>query len=133
MRIGELADQADVNPKTIRYYEQIGLLAEPDRTPGGYRTYDSDDVDRLQFIRRAQQLDLRLDEIAEILALREGDHRPCHYVRQTARQRLDDVERRLDELRRTRDELRDLLDRADCLPTDHDGYCQLIEHQRPTH
>lgn len=132
MRIGELADQADVNPKTIRYYEQIGLLAEPNRTPGGYRTYNPDDVDRLKFIRRAQHLDLRLDEIAEILALRDGGQRPCRYVRQTARQRLDDVERRIRAMQRTRDELRDLLDRADRLPTDGNGYCQLIEHQPPT-
>ncbi|PSO54940.1 MAG: heavy metal-responsive transcriptional regulator, partial [Actinobacteria bacterium QS_5_72_10] len=67
MRIGELGDVVGVNPKTIRYYEDIGLLPQPARTTGGDRTYDQDDVDRLAFIRRAQQLGLHLDEIREIL------------------------------------------------------------------
>lgn len=129
MRIGELADKTGLNPKTIRYYEQIGLLDEPDRTPSGYRVYGPDDVDRLAFIRRAQHLGLRLDEIAEILALRDSGQPPCNYVRQVARDRLDDVERRIADLQRARDELRGLLARADQQPGDGVGYCRLIEHQ----
>lgn len=128
MRIGELADAVGVNPKTIRYYEDIDLLPAPDRTPAGYRLYAEEDIGRLAFIRRAQQLDLHLDEIREILALREHDQRPCGYVAAVARQRVEELERRLAQTRRARDELQALLDRADGLGGGTAGYCRLIEH-----
>lgn len=67
MRIGELAKRVGVNPKTIRYYESIGLLPEPQRTTDSYRSYDEDDVLRLAFIRRATEVNLQLDEIREAL------------------------------------------------------------------
>lgn len=129
MRIGELAEEIGVSPKTIRYYESIGLLPEPARSPVGYRVYGRDDVDRLAFIRRARQLDLRLDEIGEILALREGGERPCGYVLEIAHARLDELDRRIAEMRRAREELHALLERADDLPDDGARYCGLIEHR----
>lgn len=128
MRIGQLADQVGLNTKTIRYYEQVGLLREPDRTPAGYRIYEPDDVDRLAFIRRAQQLDLRLDEIAEILTLRDSGQPPCDYVQGVAEARLADVERRIAEMQHARDELRTLLARVDRLPSSDARFCDLIEH-----
>lgn len=128
MRIGELADAAGVNPKTIRYYEAVGLLPPPRREPNGYRCYDQADLDRLAFIRRAQQLELRLDEIHEILALRESQQRPCDYVLQVAAQRLGDLDERIAAMQHTRDELQALLARAQALPTVAGPYCELIEH-----
>lgn len=128
MRIGELAAQVDVNAKTIRYYESIGLLPEPARTDAGYRIYREDDIDRLAFIRRAQQLDLTLDEIGEILTLREHGERPCGYVFEVAHHRLTELDRRIAEMQRARKELRALLGRANRLPDDDGGYCRLIEH-----
>lgn len=126
MLIGELADRAEVNPKTIRYYEDIGVLPPPERTAAGYRRYDTDDLERLRFVHRAKQLDLRLEEIAEILALRDRGQAPCGYVREVAEQRLTEVERRITELHRIRDELRALLDR-DPTHTSTAGCCHLIE------
>lgn len=128
MRIGELADKVGVNPKTVRYYESIGLLPEPARTGAGYRIYGAEDVDRLAFIRRAQQLGLTLDEIREILVLREGGTRPCGYVLEVAHARLEEFDRRIVEMQRARAELHALLQRADDLPTGG-SFCQLIEHQ----
>ncbi len=128
MRIGDVARQVGVNPKTIRYYESIGLLPEPARTSSGYRDYGPDDVDRLAFARRAADMDLRLNEIAEILALRDGGERPCDYVLDIARQRVDELGERIDRLHQTRLELTRLLERAPTAPTD-EGYCQLIEHR----
>jgi DNA-binding transcriptional MerR regulator len=128
MRIGQLADRVGVNPKTIRYYESIGLLPEPDRTESGYRDYVEDDVDRLAFIRRAQKLDLQLDEIGEILALRERGERPCDYVLEVAAVRLTELDKRIAEIQRARRELRSLLERADDLPRGRDDFCGLIEH-----
>lgn len=129
MRIGELAERAGVNPKTIRYYESIGLLPDPDRSIAGYRIYHDDDIDRLAFIRRARQLDLSLDEIAEIVVLREQGHAPCRYVLDVARTRLDELDRRIAEMQRARAELHALLLRANDLPDDG-CYCPLIQHQQ---
>jgi DNA-binding transcriptional MerR regulator len=129
MRIGELAERAGVNPKTIRYYESVGVLPEPARTDAGYRTYDPEDVDRLAFVRRAQQLGLTLDEIREILALRERGARPCGYVLDVARGRLGEIDRRIAEMQRARAELHALLKRAGEAAADHASYCQLIEHR----
>lgn len=131
MRIGELAARVGVNPKTIRYYESIGLLPTPARTDAGYRMYGDEDIDRLAFVRRAQQLEFGLDEIAEILALREGGERPCSYVLGVARSRLDDLDRRIAEMQRARDELRALLEHADGadVAADNGAYCHLIEHR----
>lgn len=128
MLIGEVAERVGLNPKTVRYYEDIGLLPQPERTTSGYRQYDDDDVERLAFIRRAQQLELRLDEIGEILALRERGERPCNFVLTIAARRLEELDRRLREMRHARDELHALLKRADRLPGDAPCYCQLIEH-----
>lgn len=129
MRIGQLADQVGVNPKTIRYYEQIGLLPEPVRTVSGYRDYGPDDVDRLAFVRRATELDLHLSEIREILALREQGARPCGYVLEVAQWRLTELDERIAAMQQARDELRHLLARADGSDTAAGDYCQLIEHQ----
>jgi DNA-binding transcriptional MerR regulator len=71
MRIGELARLADVNPKTVRYYESVGLLPPPKRAPNQYRLYDESDLNRLVFVRTAQRLGLGLNDVREILAFRE--------------------------------------------------------------
>jgi len=130
MLIGELADAVGVNPKTIRYYEQVGLLPDPRRTESGYRLYDERDAARLRFVRRAQQLDLRLDEIAEILALRDRGEVPCSYVRDVAAQRLAELDARIAEMRAARNDLAALLDTADeAASGGHDAdFCALIEH-----
>jgi DNA-binding transcriptional MerR regulator len=134
MRIGELADQAGVNPKTIRYYESIGLLPEPDRTPGGYRSYDADAAPRLVFIRSAQRLGLSLDEIREILALRDRGEQPCSYVVQVVAGQLGTLDQRIAEMLALRAELTELLTQA--LPATHGDavdFCSLIErHQLHT-
>ncbi len=65
MKIGEVAKQTEVGIETIRYYERIGLLAEPQRKPSGYRQYDKAVVARLQFIRRTKELGFTLAEIKE--------------------------------------------------------------------
>ncbi|MGH9244880.1 MAG: heavy metal-responsive transcriptional regulator [Acidimicrobiales bacterium] len=122
MRIGELADRAGVPVKTIRYYEDIGVLAPPARTPSGYRDYDEAVVDRLAFVRSAQSVGLRLGEIREIVALRERGETPCGHVMDLLRRRETEIEQRIADLQRLHGELRRLarrahsLDPADCEP-----------------
>lgn len=132
MRIGEVAEQVGINPKTIRYYEGIGLLPDPERLPSGYREYSDDDVDRLGFIRTAQRLGLTLAEISEILAFREREERPCEYVLGVLDRQVADLDRRMAEMAKLRQELIALKGKADRLPPDEGCYCAVIEHARPT-
>lgn len=115
MRIGEVAERVGINPKTIRYYEGIGLLPDPERLASGYREYNDDDVDRLGFIRTAQRLGLTLAEISEILAFREREERPCEYVLGVLDRQVADLDRRMAEMAQLRRELIALKGKADRL------------------
>jgi len=109
MKIGELAQRAEVGIDTVRYYERQGLLPPPERLPSGYRRYGQSDVARLRFVRRAKALGFTLVGIRELLALsgrREDDMRG---LKAAASEKLADVEARVDELTRIRDGLRTLL------------------------
>lgn len=92
--------------RTIRFYEQSGLLPAPQRTPAGYRSYDQDAVTRLRFVRSAQALGLSLAEIADVLRVREHDGPPCSYVAQLLDTHLSALDARISELTALRDELR---------------------------
>jgi DNA-binding transcriptional MerR regulator len=112
MTIGELARRASVNPRTLRYYERIGLLAPSARSAAGYRLYTERDAGRLAFIRQAQALGLSLGEIADIIALREAGSVPCWHVRSLAQAKVATIDTRLAELRALREELVALAQRA---------------------
>ncbi|HZA92272.1 MAG TPA: heavy metal-responsive transcriptional regulator, partial [Gemmatimonadales bacterium] len=92
MRIGALAADVQLNPKTIRYYEEIGLLPAPRRTAAGYRQYGAADRQRLRFIAKAKALGFTLREIGEILALRDGGEEPCSYLGQLLDHKLAAIE-----------------------------------------
>ena len=128
MRIGELADQVGVNPKAIRYYEDIGLLPTPGRRPSGYREYTEEDVERLRFVKTAQRLNLSLSEISEILGFRERAERPCGYVLDVLDRQVADLDRRIAEMGELRRELIALKAKADDLPSEEGCYCAVIEH-----
>lgn len=122
MRIGEVAQRSGVPVKTIRYYEEIGVLAPPARTASGYRDYDAGVVDRLAFVRAAQAVGLTLGEIREIVALRDRGEAPCAHVTELIGRRAAEIEARIADLQRLQRELRRLarrarsLDPADCEP-----------------
>ncbi len=80
VKIGELAQPTGTTTKTLRFYEQAGLLPEPDRTPAGCRDYDESVVDRLGFVKAAQTAGLRLAEIRDVIAAREHGGPPCSHV-----------------------------------------------------
>ena len=127
LRIGEVAYRVGVNPKTIRYYEDIGLIPEPVRRPSGYRSYGPEDIDRITFIRRAQRFGLSLDEIREVLGYRQHAQRPCDFVLAAVRRHGAEIDQRIAALTQVRTELGDLIDRA---ADDTDApvrYCHLLE------
>lgn len=104
LTIGRLAKRAGVGIDTVRFYERAGLLPPAARTPSGYRSYSTSDVDRLRFIRRAKGLGFTLDEIAELLTLSSGMGSRAE-VKAIANRRLLDLERKLKELTVVRDTL----------------------------
>jgi DNA-binding transcriptional MerR regulator len=133
MLISEPGRRLGVNPKTIRYYEAVGLMPPPARNPSGYRVYTEQDVARLEFILRAKALDFSLEEIREILALRERGEAPCPYVLHQIEAKIADVDRKIAQLRQLRAELEELRAEAAALPPEEiaaKGYvCHLIENR----
>jgi Cu(I)-responsive transcriptional regulator len=108
--IGEAARQAACNVKTVRYYEEIGLLPPPPRSGGGQRLYDASHVERLVFIRRARELGFPLQTIRALLDLSDEPGRSCEAVDEIARERLAEVERRIAALESLRNELQRMID-----------------------
>jgi DNA-binding transcriptional MerR regulator len=107
--IGELARVTGVKVPTIRYYEDIGLMAEAPRTGGGQRRYSSHARDRLGFIAHARDMGFALEAIRSLIDLSEHPERPCDGADQIALQRLDDVNRRIERLTRLKHELERML------------------------
>ena len=133
MRIGELAEELELNPRTLRFYESVGLLPEPDRTPSGYRDYTEDDLQRVRFIKSAQRLGLSLDDIKEILAFRERGDLPCDYVLSVIDKEAEALDRKIAELEALRDDLRSLRTKARRIPKrqleKRSCLCHIIENQ----
>jgi DNA-binding transcriptional MerR regulator len=128
LRIGEVARESGVGVEALRFYERRGLLGRPRRTGSNYRVYDEEVLERLAFIKRAQAIGFSLDEISEILDESEGGRLPCRHVRETARRKLDELDRRLAELRRYRRELLRTLEEWDERGEEEGRICGLIEH-----
>ncbi len=133
LKIGELARGLGLNPKTIRYYEEIGLLPEPKRTSSGYRVYTAADQERLRFIAKAKAMGLTLEEIAEILRLREGGEQPCRHVVELLDNKVAQVDRYVRALSDFRQELVGLREEAAESATTEAHYCRIIERHEGAH
>ncbi len=94
LQIGEAARATGVPSKTLRYYEDLGLV-RPDRTESGYRLYDSNQLERIHFVLRAKQLGFTLNQISDVMALREDDIEPCEHVTSLIESRLAEIETRM--------------------------------------
>ncbi|ACZ40387.1 heavy metal-responsive transcriptional regulator [Sphaerobacter thermophilus] len=131
MRIGELAAELGLNPKTLRYYEAIGLLPAPRRTPAGYRLYSDTDRERLRFILKARAVGLTLEEIREVLAVRGDGRRPCEHVLTLLDRKLAAVDEQLRALAEFRAELLTLRDTAAGAMSTDSCVCGIIERHEP--
>jgi MerR family mercuric resistance operon transcriptional regulator len=123
MTIGNLAKAAGVNVETIRYYQRIGLVDEPDKPPQGYRRYPASIIDRIQFIKRAQDLGFTLNEITDLLSLNDGN---CEEARAIAEHKLEGIHRRIEDLTAMQSELTRLV-KACRRNADGRGHCAIIE------
>jgi DNA-binding transcriptional MerR regulator len=126
-RIGELASDLGLNPKTIRFYEAIGLLPTPQRTPAGYRLYGDADRERLRFIAQAKTIGLTLQEISEILALRDAGEEPCMRVREMIDGKLAALDERIRHLTDLRRDLQVLQAEAASMTDPCTTICHIIE------
>lgn len=143
LRRGQVAAAADVNIETLRYYERRGLLAAPDRSPGGHRLYPPEAVTVLRVIKAAQRLGFTLDEVADLLEL--GRHRHGKRVdvglQQRAQEKLVEVEERIADLVTIRDNLNAAVDAgcddllacatADCCPIPFEAITLHPDSQHP--
>ena len=130
LKIGEVAKLTGITTKTIRYYELMGLLPEPQRTESGYRLYGQEDVERLSFIKQAKRLGLSLADIQDILSLHRERQRPCIHVLALLDQKLTELDEVMDDLQRFKEELAQLrkesAERLQKLPQDA-SICSIIE------
>jgi len=117
MFIHQLAQVTGVSAKSIRYYESIGLIPEPERAENNYRRYSSDDIERLRFIASARSLGFNLTDIGEFLAARD-EGRPCKRVLDTFDQRIADLDRHIADLLDLRDTLKRIRKAGEALPPD---------------
>lgn len=104
-KAGELAEQAGVGVQTLHYYERLGLLPKPDRSASNYRLYPAGALRRIQFIKKAQALGFVLEEIKEILGLREQGRAPCRCVADVGKKHLQELDVRIAALQEFRREL----------------------------
>ncbi len=112
MRIGELADAVGTSTKTLRFYEEQGLLPEAQRTPAGYRDYPTKVVSRIDFIHRGKAAGLTLAQIRQILQIRDRGQAPCEHVRDLLDTRLADLDHQIGKLVALRDTIAQLRSQA---------------------
>lgn len=134
MRIGEVAERAGVTTKTLRYYESIGLLPSAERTASGYRSYDTEALERVRFIRDAQASGLSLTEIQSVVELKAHGHRSCEHTRSLLHRHLDEIDAQIERLHVAREELSRLVRRAETSDPSEcvdEHRCQIIEARSP--
>ena len=133
MQIKQLAARANVSPKTIRYYESIGVLPEPQRSTNGYRDYQETDLERLKLVLGARRLEFSLDDVTEIIAMRDRREAPCRVVLDKLTQKADEIAQRIVELQQLEQDLRHLYELGKTFPIDDvDGktcVCHLVSEQ----
>lgn len=130
MKIGELAKLTNTSSKTIRFYEDSGLLPLPPRSASGYRDYEPEIADRLRFIHRCQAAGLTLQKVRQILAIHDRGEAPCTHVREMLNTRLDQVRAQIAELVALEGHLQTLLGQASKRAStehDHSTVCPILE------
>ncbi len=126
MTIGKIAKKTALNVQTIRFYERAGLLEAAERTPSGYRQFEENTVERIEFIRKAQKIGYSLEEIKELLSLSVSRENPCDTVRLMTEVKIAEVNEKMRDLR----ELKSRLDRlvGQCEAGNTEGKCPILEN-----
>ncbi|WP_017655388.1 heavy metal-responsive transcriptional regulator [Fortiea contorta] len=126
--IGNVAKSSGVPIKTIRYYEELGLLRSLGRTEGGFRLFNSDVLERLHFIKRAQSLGLSLSEIKEFLNVHDGGELPCEHIKIKLEDKIKAIDEQIRQLLILRQELSGLVSGWETIPENPEKtICPIIE------
>ena len=129
MRIGELAAATGATTKTLRFYEESGLLPQTERAANGYRDYGPEALSRLDFIRRGRAAGLTLAQIREVIDIRDAGDAPCHHVYELLTARVADIDRQIADLEALRAALirrRDHAESADPATCAADTVCRFV-------
>lgn len=124
--IGNLASKTGLDPRTIRYYESLGLLPKAARTEGGYRVYSEEAAGRLEFIVKAKSIGLKLREIKDIIALIDKGLVPCGFTKTLISSKINEINEKLTEFTLLKAKLVSLLDLCEKNP-EITGSCPVIE------
>lgn len=132
VQIGEVAQLTGLSIDTIRFYEKQSLLSVAKRTASGYRLYEQADIDRLQFICRAQALGFTLQEIHELLLIEAGTEPACAHVRDLVANKVVQVREKLADLRRIESRLMMASQQCDAaLVIACDSECPVLKELKP--
>jgi DNA-binding transcriptional MerR regulator len=126
-QIGPVAKASGVPIKTIRYYEELGLLQAVGRTEGGYRLFGTDIFSRLSFIRRAQSLGLSLAEIKEFLDVHDQGDLPCEHVKARLQAKVTEIDQQIQQLQILKLELEGLLSESTIPENSEGAICPIIQ------
>ncbi len=132
LQIGELSRRSGLPIKTLRYYEEIGLIEAANRTQGGFRLFSPSCLDRLSFIKDAKAIGLSLAEIGQILSIYDRGHLPCSLVEKTLTDKLREIDQRIASLSHLRHRLKTLLSPGDRHPAQvRTIICPIIQQAPP--
>jgi len=130
VQIGDLGKVSSLSVKTIRYYEDLGLIHAVKRSRGGFRLFEQETtLMRLQFIKQAQRLGMSLEEIGEILKVRDRGELPCHEVKEKLEDKVTEIDQQIQALQHLQSQIKSLLAGADPIletPED-DRVCPIIQ------
>jgi MerR family copper efflux transcriptional regulator len=126
-QIGAIAKESGIPIKTIRYYEELGLLESSGRTEGGFRLFTTDVLNRLSFIKRSQGLGLSLSEIKEFLSIHDQGELPCDHVKIKLQDKIAEVDRQIQQLLTLKSDLESLLVGEQIISENSEIICPIIE------
>lgn len=109
IQIGQLSEQTGLSVDAIRFYEKQRLLERAPRTEGGFRLFNKQDIQRIQFIRRAQRLGFSLPEIRDLLVVQREEDQTCSHVRDLLRAKVAQIHSKAEELRLLEEQLKEQL------------------------
>lgn len=109
MTVSQLAESAGTSADTVRYYDRIGLLGQVGRSDAGYRLFDGDHLRRLRFIRTAKRFGMSLEDVRELLSVRDRGLCPCGHAEETLTRRLEELQAEISALQQLRDDIGELL------------------------
>ncbi|NMF60048.1 heavy metal-responsive transcriptional regulator [Pseudanabaena yagii] len=126
-QIGTIAKESGIPIKTIRYYEELGLLESSGRTEGGFRLFANNVINRLSFIKRSQSLGLSLSEIKEFLSIHDQGELPCVHVKVKLQDKIAEVDHQIQQLLTLRSDLEALLVGEPLVSENAETICPIIE------